>query len=335
MMATMQHRGDDTRRQGSSATAWSQASGCSQLLRFFWVAAGIAAVLFSGRTAFAGGSRECGLLRAEYGQSSEFRARIAGVPAIVRIPSLIRKPPIVLWHGFGPPASKEALMRALPLDEVPAIKVYLDLPLFGERLPSGGVNELVRRQTEDFASLIFEPAVVGAANELSAVVSELRRSGCVLASDEVGAFGFSAGGTAALIALIQRRVPIGVAVTINASTGLQASVEAYQHASKRSYSWTPAARKIADDTNAIDHARQMARGTPPPALLLIHGKDDLTLNPGLTVALYDALLPYYREADETNRLGLIMEAKMSHDWTTAPAAGQLRASIAEWFNRYL
>ncbi len=44
--------------------------------------------------------------------------------------------PIVLWHGFGPPASEQALMEALPLDEVPAVKVYLGLPMFGSRAPA-------------------------------------------------------------------------------------------------------------------------------------------------------------------------------------------------------
>ena len=83
-------------------------------------------------------------------------AQLAGVPAILRIPKVITKPPIVLWHGFGPPASELALMDALPLDELPAVKVYLGVPLFGARAPAGGVNELIRRQSEDFASLLFE-----------------------------------------------------------------------------------------------------------------------------------------------------------------------------------
>ncbi|MEO7758495.1 MAG: hypothetical protein ABIS07_18095, partial [Dokdonella sp.] len=86
---------------------------------------------------------------------------LAGVPAILRVPVSIARPPIVLWHGFGPPASEHALMDALPLDEVEAVKVYLGLPLFGSRAPAGGVKELGRRQTEDFASLLFAPAVVG------------------------------------------------------------------------------------------------------------------------------------------------------------------------------
>src|SRR5690606_22117758 len=61
---------------------------------------------------------------------------LAGVPAIIRVPDRIAAPPIVLWHGFGPPASEEALMDLLPMDEVPAVKVYLGLPLFGKRAPA-------------------------------------------------------------------------------------------------------------------------------------------------------------------------------------------------------
>ena len=36
---------------------------------------------------------------------------LAGVPAILRIPARPTKPPIILWHGFGAPASEEALIR--------------------------------------------------------------------------------------------------------------------------------------------------------------------------------------------------------------------------------
>jgi hypothetical protein len=74
---------------------------------------------------------------------------LAGVPAIVNVPEQVTKPPILLWHGFGPPASESELRRALPLDEVPAIKVYLGLPLFGARAPKAGEKSLAERQHED------------------------------------------------------------------------------------------------------------------------------------------------------------------------------------------
>jgi hypothetical protein len=90
---------------------------------------------------------------------------LAGVPAILRVPKTITKSPIILWHGFGPPANERALMDALPLDDVPAVKVYLGLPLFGKRAEEGGVVALKRRQSTDFASLSFEPVVMGAAKD--------------------------------------------------------------------------------------------------------------------------------------------------------------------------
>lgn len=97
-------------------------------------------------------------------------------------------------------------MNALPLDDVPAVKVYLGLPLFGSRAPPGGIKELGRRQAEDFAMLLFKPVVVGAADELPSVVAALRQRGCLAAGQPVGLMGFSAGGAAVLVALMRARL---------------------------------------------------------------------------------------------------------------------------------
>jgi hypothetical protein len=70
---------------------------------------------------------------------------LAGVPAILRVPEVVIKPPILLWHGLGPPAGNGELMEALPLDDVPAVKVYLGLPLFGARAPAGRAESLAQR----------------------------------------------------------------------------------------------------------------------------------------------------------------------------------------------
>lgn len=72
---------------------------------------------------------------AEQNDISVTETKLADVPAILRRPKLLTKPPIVLWHGFGPPESERQLMDALPLDDVPALKVYLGLPLFRARAP--------------------------------------------------------------------------------------------------------------------------------------------------------------------------------------------------------
>ena len=260
---------------------------------------------------------------------------LAGVPAILRVPKSITKPPIVLWHGFGPPDSERSLMEALPLDEVPAVKVYLGLPLFGTRVPGGGNKELVRRQSEDMASLVFEPAVIGAAMELPKVLKALQARECLEPGDEIGLFGFSAGGAAALFALAEAKVAVSSAVTLNASTGLNASIRAFEGATKRPYAWTESARKLAERSDAVGRAKEISAGHPPPALLIIHGADDTMLTPKVAVTLHEALLPLYGRTGDEQRLRLTIVPGMAHGWTGAATIEELRTSIAAWFNRYL
>ena len=256
------------------------------------------------------------------------------VPAILRVPKTVSKPPIVLWHGFGPPASERALMEALPLDDVPAIKVYLGLPLFGKRAEVGGVEALKRRQSTDVASLVFEPVVVGAAKELPSALKALQATGCMKPGEKIGLFGFSAGGAAVLYALAERDVPIGSAVILNASTGLSASIAAYERATGKPYAWTNAARDLARRTDAAGRARDIVSGHPSPALLIIQGTADAMLTPELATTLHAALGPLY-EASDPKREQLMLANGLSHNVTDAESIGDLRNWVGAWFNRYL
>jgi len=260
---------------------------------------------------------------------------LAGVPAILRVPRQVTRSPIVLWHGFGPPANARALMEAMPLDDVAAVKVYLGLPLFGTRAPAGGNPELARRQTQDFAMLLFKPAVVGAADELPSVVAALEQHGCMRSGQRIDLFGFSAGGTAALVAMMQGKVAVGAAVLLNASTGLNASVDAWQRALGQPYAWTPASRALAEETDAVGHAADVARGNTPPAILILQGNGDTVLTTAPAMALHQALLPIYRRTRDDARLGMIMVPGMPHGWTDdKKAADDVRRDAAAWFARY-
>jgi dipeptidyl aminopeptidase/acylaminoacyl peptidase len=154
-------------------------------------------------------------------------------------------------------------------------------------------------------------------------------------NDEIGLFGFSAGGTAVLIALTEPGVPVRAAVTVNAPTGLSAAIDAVEHATKRPYLWTESARQLAERTDSIRHAAEIASGVPPRALLLFHGADDTIVGPSGAVSLREALQPYYQRAANDQRLKLVIASGVSHNWTEPPALQQLRASVADWFNRYL
>lgn len=283
--------------------------------------------------AYAQGKFSCTGISAPIGDVSTSQVTLGGVPAILRVPRVVTKPPIVLWHGFGAPASESALMKALPLDAVPAVKVYLGLPLFGARAPAAGEETVAQRQAQDYGSRIFAPVVLGAARELPAVVEALRQKKCLGRNEGIGLFGFSAGGAAALIALIERNVPVRAAVVINAPVGLNASIDAWERATKRQYAWAPLTRELAERTDAIQHAAQIASGTP--ALLLIHGADDTVVTPKGAMSLGEALLPFYQRAGNDGRLRVTLAPGVSHDWTEPQALSDLRLTVANWFNTYL
>lgn len=224
-------------------------------------------------------------------------------------------------------------MNALPLDDVPAVKVYLGLPMFGSRaLPDG---ELGRRQKQDLGTLVFEPIILGAAKELPSVVRALEQHGCMRHGAAIGLFGFSAGGAAALYALAERDVPIGTVVTLNASTGLSASVKAYERVTKGSYEWTEATRRLAHRSDAVSRAKELAAGEPPPALLIVQGADDAMLTPSFAISLHESLQPLYADAKASQRLQLTVMPGLAHAWVDTGNVEALRSSIAAWFHTYL
>lgn len=222
------------------------------------------------------------------------------------------------------------MMDALPLDDVPAVKVYLGLPLFGERAPDGGMKELARRQAEDVGLEVFKPVVVGAGDELPAVARALQQQGCLQRGDAVGLVGFSAGGAAALYALAQRKWPVDSAVLINASTGLTASVQAFEQATGKKYAWSPASRELAQETDAAHHVAEIAKGTPPPALLFLRGADDSVIDTRATADLEGQLQPLYR--DHAQRLQFTQLQGVSHQWAADPQSlASVRKAVAGWF----
>ena len=276
------------------------------------------------------GANLCADRNGSSGAVATLETRLADVPALLRVPPKVSKPPILLWHGFGPPASERALMEALPLDDVPAIKVYLGLPLFGARQAAGGREDMVRRQSEDLGRLVFEPVVVGAAQELPDVITALQQSGCLRAGQKIGLFGFSAGGAAVLFALAEGKVQIETAVVVNASTGLTASVQAYERATKHEYQWSGYTRDLALRTDAVQRAVDIARNHP--ALLILQGNDDAMLSSRDAVALRDALAPLYKSPRDEPRLRLALVDGLSHGWADSAHADEVRRSIADWFN---
>ena len=132
---------------------------------------------------------------------------------------------VLLFHGFGPPQSPQALSRALPLEKLATVLAYVNLPLIAGRLPAGGIDELKRVQEKDFVNGLFFPSINGVATELPMLVHEIAATYHLDVRGGIGLFGFSAGGAAALLALIESEVPVAAAAILNAPLSVNDNVK--------------------------------------------------------------------------------------------------------------
>src|SRR6476660_2921891 len=141
---------------------------------------------------------------------------VGGVPVLISRPGVVNPSTrlVVFYHGFGPPQNPRALAGVLRLEEMDAILAFVNLPMVADRMPTGGRDELLRVQKEDFVNGFFFRSISGATAELQQIVKELNATYHLDADKGIGLFGCSAGGAAALLALLESDVPITAAVIV-------------------------------------------------------------------------------------------------------------------------
>ncbi len=288
---------------------------------------------------------------------------LAGVPVILRPPAKQRAkaPLILLWHGFGLPNSEEMLAETLPLETVPAWKAYLGLPLFGQRLPEGGIEEIMRRQVDDYVLKLLLPVAEQAMNELPEVVLALQERYPIDLDAGIGLFGFSAGGLTTLLTLAESNLPIATAVLAGVTKELVSAVDTYERYMKEyyptlkeqypwlkpeqtKYIWSSSSEVAKQRLDFIARAAEIAKGNSLPALLFVHGVKDEIYRLGEVEELYAALLPYYEERNQSKLISLQAFQHLGHhlDLTAAQDKPEilrdiaaLQVTVADWFSKYL
>jgi hypothetical protein len=83
-------------------------------------------------------------------------------------------PVVVAWHLMDPPRTEQAFAAALPLEGLDAWRIYLGLPMCGQRLPAGGPDELMRLGNEDAVRNLQGPIATQGAAEFPAALAALR-----------------------------------------------------------------------------------------------------------------------------------------------------------------
>jgi predicted esterase len=271
---------------------------------------------------------------------------VGGVPVLIsklRVANLNTRL-VVLYHGFGPPENPRALAEVLRLEEMDAILAFVNLPMVADRMPTGGRDELLRVQKEDFVNGFFFRSISGATAELPQIVKELNATYHLDADKGIGLFGFSAGGAAALLALLESDVPITAAVIVNAPMSVTQNVENWQHALKRQFEWDNASRKAASRYDVELQADKIAERKILPALLILQGDADKQLGIEPARRAFEALKQRYIGRREAERIQFEVIHGLAHNFGPGSGAtGSAQASIdlkieqktKQWFERFL
>jgi predicted esterase len=201
---------------------------------------------------------------------------IGDIPVVISKPASITSATrlVVLFHGFGPPGDPEHLAEAIPLDDTSFFGVYVNMPMVAKRLPAGGIDELRRVQLDDFVNGLYFRSISGAAHELSTIVRFVEKNYGLNSSRGIGLFGFSAGGSAALLSLTQSDVPISCVVVVNAPLSVRQNVIVWERELKRKFAWDEKSDQAAATFDVLAHANDIAHRKPRSAILFLQGDQD-------------------------------------------------------------
>ena len=271
---------------------------------------------------------------------------VGGVPVLISRPGVVNPNTrlIVFYHGFGPPQNPRALAEVLRLEEMDAVLAFVNLPMVADRMPAGGKDELLRVQKEDFVNGFFFRSISGATAELQQIVKDLNATYHLDADKGIGLFGFSAGGAAAFLAMLESDVPITAAVIVNAPTSVTQNVENWQRTVKRQFEWNDASRKAASRYNVELQADKIAERKILPALLILQGDADEQFGIGPARRAFDALKQRYVARGEAERIQFEVIHGLAHNFGPGSGAtGSAQASIdleieqktKHWFERFL
>jgi pimeloyl-ACP methyl ester carboxylesterase len=225
-----------------------------------------------------------------------------GVPYLaVSPPEGTENPGLVaILHGLDHPHSEETMAATLPLQDVPAWRVYLGLPMSGRRASEGGSEEIMRRAQADALMNVQAPVMEQAAGELPGAIDDLRRQLGLNEDAKVALVGTSAGAGAILKALADSDVQVEAIALINPVSTARAAIEAGERVFGTEYRWTGESTAKADELDFIRRAGEVASGDRQPAILILQGEDDDEAFVRSSEDLERALSKEYRNSDHVS-----------------------------------
>lgn len=262
-----------------------------------------------------------------------------GVPYVALPPrgELEGAPLVVAWHLHDPPRSETAMAAALPLNGLPAWRVYLGLPLSGSRLPDGGLEAFFHLSYEDAVLKVFDPVCRQAVEELPSALAALR-SELPLGEGPLGLLGGSVGALVALSVLAETDLPVGAVALVSPATRLAGVVALNERRFDVTYPWTEQSRAAAARLDFVARAGELLR-RDAAVLLVVGALDD---QEGIRAPAEELWQVLSRHAPD--RTALTSIPGMAHALAEEPGlvpgpqtphAARVDTVVAGWFHRHL
>ncbi|SFB54670.1 hypothetical protein SAMN05216266_11862 [Amycolatopsis marina] len=191
----------------------------------------------------------------------------AGVPFTALPPADAGPAPlIVTWHMLDAPRSDAAFAAALPMNDVPAWRVHLGMPMCGARMVDGSMDaglELIRK---DVLMSYLYPFVRQATEEFPAALASIRAQ---LPVDDgpIGVLGGSLGGAVALRVLTDTETPVFAGAVVNAAIRMRSVVGLFPG----DYPYDAESEEAVDSLDFVAKADVIAGRAP---LLVVSGEQD-------------------------------------------------------------
>ncbi len=252
----------------------------------------------------------------------------AGVPFTALPPADNGAAPlIVTWHMLDAPRSDAAFAAALPMNDLPAWRVHLGMPMCGARMVEGSTDAIVQLFQKDSLMSFLHPFVQQATEEFPAALASVRAQ-LPVGDGPIGVLGGSLGGAVALRVLADTETPVFAGAVVNAAIRMRSVVALFPG----DYPYD------ADSENAVDSLDFVAKagiiaGRAP--LLVVSGELD---HPELRADALDLVDAVGEPAELLSISGLahpLADEPGIEPAPQLPLAREVDAGLARSFRRHL
>ncbi|CAM3386246.1 prolyl oligopeptidase family serine peptidase [Kibdelosporangium persicum] len=198
----------------------------------------------------------------------------AGVPFVALKPAGVDGPAplVVTWHLMDAPRTEAEMASALPMNDLPAWRVYFGLPMSGRRALPGGDEEFFALSAQDAVLNVFGPVTRQAADEFPAAVAALRAQ-LSISDGPVSVAGGSAGSMVAYEVIARGDVPIAAGAVVSPVTQLAPLIAANERRFEITYTWSEESREVAEHYDFVRRADEIH----VPLLIVVGSDDDIAV----------------------------------------------------------